>query len=557
MDFGIIYYSSKNLNDLGSTLNKTKLESDIESAKAYFEKFYGNIDEISYSNNKIFDRNGKEIVLDNTIVDTIKDKMGVVATIFVRDENGYKRVVTNIMNNGIRSVGTYLKETNKSYKKVVNGERYIGDVTLFGIDYLSAYEPIIDKNNNIDLIFFIGVSKVIAKKIVNNSVSNMMNYLIIFGSVILIALIIFIYIIGNNIAKPIKKATNYSKVIANGDFTQQIDNKMLKKKDETGMLSKAFVNINNNFKDLIFKIQSSATNVAASSEELTASSEQAMASSQEVERTVEEIAKGANEQAEETNEASESVILLGDIINENINMTKELSNMSKKVNNLANEGLQEIDSLHTITKESKTATRSIREDIEKTDQSAKEIGELSKFISSIAEQTNLLALNAAIEAARAGESGKGFAVVAEEIRKLAEEATKSTNVIDEMVATLQDNVNSTVSTMEEIDNIVETQLSNAKSTESKYNEITKSIMETINIIKRLDSSAIEMEKKRTVIIDIIQNLSAVAQENAASTEEMSASVEELTMTMSEITKASEGLAELAGELQEKILKFKI
>jgi methyl-accepting chemotaxis protein len=71
-------------------------------------------------------------------------------------------------------------------------------------------------------------------------------------------------------------------------------------------------------------------------------------------------------------------------------------------------------------------------------------------IRSISNQTRLLALNATIEAASAGEAGKGFAVVASEVKELAKRTAESTEGIQNLVSTIQSQMDGAVAAIQSV-----------------------------------------------------------------------------------------------------------
>lgn len=435
------------------------------------------------------------------------------------------------------------------FEKVLAEKTGVSSYTFNGNDLYSGFAPI----EGTDWIFVINGNQdeVLA------AVPVLQSRIFLVTGIILAISIVIAYFIGNSIAKPIILSVKHSEKIADLDLTQDVPAAFLKKKDEIGDLARAFKNLTDNLRKVIQEVNESSEQVASASEELTATSQQSATAAEEVTKTVEEIAKGASEQALNTEEGSSKASLLGESIERNNVYIKELNELGQEISKIVIEGLEGINELSNITEESSIATSEIQVVILKTNESSNKIGQASNVISSIANQTNLLALNAAIEAARAGDAGRGFAVVAEEIRKLAEQSSTSTMEIDNIVSELQVNSQNAVKTMERVFSITKEQANSVIDNKSKYVIISQAINGAIEAIKKLSVTSKEMETMKIEILNTLQNLTAIAEENSASTQEASASMEEQSASIEQIAGASEGLANLAQNLQMIINRFRV
>ena len=536
--------------------NEKKLASDIAIISSQLALEVG---KMSLKDNELIGEHGEKVSDEQDFLDGVAHLINSSATVFQKDDKGYRRILTNIVDhNGKRILGTYLEKDSEVYRAIESGNEYIGRAEIEGADYTTTYyQPIKSDTGEVIGILYVGISEAESIKVTEQSVKQIIGnsmgrlwLLIILGAVI-------VYLKCKKLTKAIRQITQEAKRMAELDLTQEVDTNLINRKDEVGKLAQSIASILENLRNTIQISNRISADVVRNSCQVANTCLEASQTTEEMAKTIQEIAQSTTEQAHNTAECRSQLEQLGTIVDSEEKHILTMSAATEKASVLTDEGHKVIAELVNKINQSNEATIEAYENMKKTNQSAEQISEASNVIASIAEETNLLALNASIEAARAGEHGRGFSVVAEQIRRLAEQSANSTHMIDEQIVTLQKDVRYATQVIEKVKDMLREQNEDAKITDCKYMDIDKAVKTMVAISEELSKSGKLVAKAKTEATENIEQLSQLAEQNAAATEQASACTEEQSAALTHMHTSSVNMSETAAELQNVIEKFKL
>ena len=540
-----------------STQVRKAVTSEIEealkgTAAATLAAYDQNAGDYIQSTNGDIWKGSYNISKSESLVDKIKSNSGMDVTFFYGDE----RIMTSAKDaNGDRVLGS--RAGDKIVEKVLKGgeEYFSSAVSIEGELNYGYFMPVHQNNSDNQIIgmIFVGTNLKEKEAVVKRILSSICSSVIV---VMLICIAVGIRLAGS-MSRNIRKSIQVVGRLAEGNLDVWVDDKLLKKKDEIGELSRVTITLRDTMRSTIKEITDNAKALLEASQLLGTAADNTNGTMNDVRTAVSQVVDNSQLQAENSQSTSEQMKIMGDNITETSNEAELLSGNAASMQSSSEKASKTLLSLRQINEDVKKIIGEVQEQTNRTNESVKKIQAATTFINSIAEDTGLLSLNASIEAARAGDSGRGFAVVAEQIKNLSEQSNESSKEIEATAEVLRADSEKAVQAMQQMQEIIASQSESMQETQQVVAEVIEEIAGSMKSIAQIKESSERLEGARNEVLQAVEHLSEISAENLDSTKSTYEQTEIVADTFKQVYNSADELKTIADKLVKSIEYFKM
>lgn len=534
-----------------SMMDETKdaLKGTAAATLAAYDQNTG--DYLETSNGDIW-KGSYNISKSENLVDRIKDNTGMDVTFFYGD----KRIMTSAMDeNGNRILKS--KAGDVIVEKVLNGgEEYFSEaVSIEGTLNYGYFMPVYQNGSDTDIVgmVFVGTNKQDKDAVVMRLLGSIVAAVV---AIMLVCLLVSTKL-ASTISRNIRTSIKTVEKIAAGDLNVQVNNKLLKSKDEIGDLSRVTVTLRDAMQRTILEINQNVQKLLEASSLLGTAADNTNGTMNKVRSAVNRIVENSAEQAENSKSTSEHMRLMGENITETSAEVEALNSNAEFMHQSSEKAAETLSNLQHINSEVKRIIGEVQEQTNRTNDSVQQIHKATAFITSIAEETDLLSLNASIEAARSGESGRGFAVVAEQIKKLSEQSNQSSSEIEETAMMLSEDSQKAVEIMQKMQEIIVSQSESMQDTQKVVEEVVAQIANSMQSIQQIKETTEHLANVRNEVLQAVETLSNIAQDSVSGTKKTYEDTEEVVDTFKQVYMSAEQLREIADQLAGSVQYFHV
>lgn len=534
-----------------SMMDETKdaLKGTAAATLAAYDQNTG--DYLETSNGDIW-KGSYNISKSENLVDRIKDNTGMDVTFFYGD----KRIMTSATDeNGNRILKS--KAGDVIVEKVLNGgEEYFSQaVSIEGTLNYGYFMPVYQNGSDTDIVgmVFVGTNKQDKDAVVMRLLGSIVAAVV---AIMLVCLIVSTKL-ASTISRNIRTSIKTVEKIAAGDLNVQVNNKLLKSKDEIGDLSRVTITLRDAMQRTTLEINQNVQKLLEASSLLGTAADNTNGTMNKVRTAVNRIVENSTEQAENSKSTSEHMRLMGDNITETSAEVEALNSNAAFMHESSEKAAETLANLQRINGEVERIIGEVQEQTNRTNDSVQQIYKATAFIASIAEETDLLSLNASIEAARAGENGKGFAVVAEQIKKLSEQSNQSSNEIEETAMMLSEDSQKAVEIMQKMQEIIMSQSESMQDTQKVVEEVVAQIANSMQSIQQIKETTEHLANVRNEVLQAVETLSNIAQDSVSGTKKTYEDTEEVVDTFKQVYMSAEQLREIADQLAGSVQYFHV